>query len=791
MLVLTNPAPPPRRRRAGAARAGDLRLRRPAHARRRLSASRSRRSPACRPRGSSSSVTARSEPSSSASRQPSEGAARVSFVGLRTRDEALRIVAGAEAGLLSSDWENLPALGGRGAVGRRPGRRDGGRRRARGRARRRERPARAAGRPGAAGRRDPARSRGARPARPARCGGEAVRRGPVERRRLRPARGAACWRPRDDASARASSSSAARATGCRCRPGWRRSGTRSRSSSTTASSGPPTGDSPPSDDRFRLSQSRAAAAARRPPLLPPPAAAAAAADPELPSRRDLRVRSRSSARLRSPGRALARRPRAGDRRGARRLADVHAPLRLAGAPADQPARGRGRRRTPSDRRTRRGPSRASPPASSRRSRGVPPSAVFTAYSDLSAFAEREPVAAARATDALLRRRARGVQERRGARRRLAERRGGVACGALLVIVGSGSQRRRGRRARGGLPGPRRAPRVARARGRLRALDASTVLVLPSFPEGLGRVIIESFARGRAVVGDRRGRHPRSGHGRGRRAARPAGRLGGACRGPRAGARRQRARRADGERRRECVTGTGTRRPHSSRVTSGRSSRQRSRERRADGAARLRHSDRRRGPPCAGADGRSRARAGRAVRVGHGHLRLGRAGTTCPATSRFRTFGARTRLGRGVRFFAAAAASLLPRATTDAVLVHMVPLFVVLAAPLAKPLRVPVLLWYTHWHAGRSLRLATPLADVVLSVDRGSFPLATPKLRGDRPRDRRRRGSRRPTSRQPRARSAARPGSDGALEGLRHDARGARARHRARPRRRARAPRSRS
>ena len=41
--------------------------------------------------------------------------------------------------------------------------------------------------------------------------------------------------------------------------------------------------------------------------------------------------------------------------------------------------------------------------------------------------------------------------------------------------------------------------MARARGRLGALDAATVLVLPSWPEGLGRVIIESFARGRAVV----------------------------------------------------------------------------------------------------------------------------------------------------------------------------------------------------------------------------------------------------------------------------------------------------
>ena len=38
----------------------------------------------------------------------SNGASRVRFLGLRTRDETLRIVAGAAAGLLSSDWENLP-----------------------------------------------------------------------------------------------------------------------------------------------------------------------------------------------------------------------------------------------------------------------------------------------------------------------------------------------------------------------------------------------------------------------------------------------------------------------------------------------------------------------------------------------------------------------------------------------------------------------------------------------------------------------------------------------------------
>ena len=58
---------------------------------------------------------------------------------------------------------------------------------------------------------------------------------------------------------------------------------------------------------------------------------------------------------------------------------------------------------------------------------------------------------------------------------------------------------------------------------------------------------------------------------------------------------------------------------------------------------------------------------------------------------------------------------------------MVPLFALLAAPLVKPLRIPMLLWYTHWNPSRSLRLALPLVDVVISVSRGSFPIETPKL----------------------------------------------------------------
>jgi glycosyltransferase involved in cell wall biosynthesis len=99
----------------------------------------------------------------------------------------------------------------------------------------------------------------------------------------------------------------------------------------------------------------------------------------------------------------------------------------------------------------------------------------------------------------------------------------------------------------------------------------------------------------------------------------------------------------------------------------------------------------------------------------------------PANVELRTFGASSRAGRGVGFARQARAALLTRRRPDAVLVHMVPLFLLLLAPIAKAARVPLLLWYTHWHAGRALRAATSLADVVLSVDRRSFPLATAKL----------------------------------------------------------------
>jgi glycosyltransferase involved in cell wall biosynthesis len=99
----------------------------------------------------------------------------------------------------------------------------------------------------------------------------------------------------------------------------------------------------------------------------------------------------------------------------------------------------------------------------------------------------------------------------------------------------------------------------------------------------------------------------------------------------------------------------------------------------------------------------------------------------PANCRVATFGAPSRAGRGLRFAAALARELARRPRPAAVVAHMCPIYAVLAAPLARPLGSRVLLWYTHWNRTRTLRAAARLADVVLSVDRRSFPLPSSKL----------------------------------------------------------------
>jgi glycosyltransferase involved in cell wall biosynthesis len=95
----------------------------------------------------------------------------------------------------------------------------------------------------------------------------------------------------------------------------------------------------------------------------------------------------------------------------------------------------------------------------------------------------------------------------------------------------------------------------------------------------------------------------------------------------------------------------------------------------------------------------------------------------PANVSLRTFGAKSRLGRGLRF----ERELVRALPADAVVAHMVPLYVVLAAPVVRPRRIPLLLWFTHWRASALLRAAAALATAVVSVERRSFPLDTAKV----------------------------------------------------------------
>ena|SRR5919197_931535 len=98
----------------------------------------------------------------------------------------------------------------------------------------------------------------------------------------------------------------------------------------------------------------------------------------------------------------------------------------------------------------------------------------------------------------------------------------------------------------------------------------------------------------------------------------------------------------------------------------------------------------------------------------------------PGNCTVRTFAAGSQATRGARYVAALAPELLRRPV--AVLAHMSPIFAVLAAPLAKPLRVPLLLWFTQQASGRTLSTAERVVDRVLTVDERSVPLRSPKVR---------------------------------------------------------------
>lgn len=97
----------------------------------------------------------------------------------------------------------------------------------------------------------------------------------------------------------------------------------------------------------------------------------------------------------------------------------------------------------------------------------------------------------------------------------------------------------------------------------------------------------------------------------------------------------------------------------------------------------------------------------------------------PPNCRVHSIAAPTQALRGARFARALARELSPRHT--AVIAHMSPIYAVLAAPLCRPLGVPVVLWFTHWRASMTLRAGVAAATAVATAEESSFPLPSRKI----------------------------------------------------------------
>ena len=138
--------------------------------------------------------------------------------------------------------------------------------------------------------------------------------------------------------------------------------------------------------------------------------------------------------------------------------------------------------------------------------GVEPTAEFAAFMDLEPFLATEPISLPERPVALFV----GVLERykavdvladawRLAAPRIPE--------ATLHIVGRGTLRDVPERLLADLPAQTRWSESLSTPDVAQALDGSTVLALPSRSEGLGRVVVEAFCRGRCVVASRVGGIP--------------------------------------------------------------------------------------------------------------------------------------------------------------------------------------------------------------------------------------------------------------------------------------------
>jgi glycosyltransferase involved in cell wall biosynthesis len=141
-----------------------------------------------------------------------------------------------------------------------------------------------------------------------------------------------------------------------------------------------------------------------------------------------------------------------------------------------------------------------------REAGAEPTATFAAFMDLDPFLESEPAPLPDRPTALFV----GVLERYKAVDVLADAWRLAAPRvpqATLRLVGRGTLRDVAARLVADLPEQTRWTEVLPTEEVARALDDATVLLLPSRSEGLGRVVVEAFCRGRGVVASRVGGIP--------------------------------------------------------------------------------------------------------------------------------------------------------------------------------------------------------------------------------------------------------------------------------------------
>lgn len=139
-------------------------------------------------------------------------------------------------------------------------------------------------------------------------------------------------------------------------------------------------------------------------------------------------------------------------------------------------------------------------------RGIPVTATFPTYTDLSAFASRAAGPVPQAPVALfvgMLEYYKNVDGLTAAWRKVAAR----VPDAKLVIVGKGARRRLVEDVLGELPKQVEWVPELSPEGVAKKLDECRIFVLPSRSEGLPRVLMEAFARGRGAVGGRAGGIP--------------------------------------------------------------------------------------------------------------------------------------------------------------------------------------------------------------------------------------------------------------------------------------------